>query len=164
MHIVGSKSRAKHRAPCDQPNVMSKILLLFLILLDVNPALADDPPCAYFYPKLSGLPHTRLTLANDGFKSVGDGKWAPGCEIVFESNVSIVSGEKVYDTFQTVINSPGWAIDNNLSADGPGSSSATIENERSKCTILWSQHAWIDDDGEHRQSSDIRMIVQCMSK
>ena len=146
---------------------MNKIflLLLFIFIINLNPAFANDSACFYFYPKLSELPHTKLNQTNNGFKSLIDGKWTHGCEIVFKSHDSIVSGDKVYDLFQSFINSPGWAIDNSLSADGPGSSSIGIENDKSKCTILWSQHAWIDDKtGEHRQSSNIEMIIQCTSK
>ena len=146
---------------------MKKILPLFLILIivNLNLAFADDFACSNFFPKLSELPHTKLTQNNNGFKSLWNGKWTHGCEIVFKSHDSIVSGDKVYDLFQSFINSPGWAIDNSLSADGPGSSSIGIENDKSKCTILWSQHAWIDDKtGEHRQSSNIEMIIQCSLK
>jgi hypothetical protein len=93
-----------------------------------------------------------------------DGTLTHGCEIVFTSHDSILSGDKVYNIFQSFINSPGWVIDDNLSADGPGSSSVTIESDKNKCTILWSQHAWIDEKtGEHRQSSNIDMIIQCSS-
>ena len=146
---------------------MKKILPLFLILIivNLNLAFADDSPCSYFYPGLSELPYIKLTQTNNGFKSLWDGKWTDGCEIVFKSHDSIVASDKVNDTFQSFINSPGWAIDNSLSADGPGSSSIGIENDKSKCTILWSQHAWIDDkSGEHRQSSDIEMVIQSKSK
>jgi hypothetical protein len=143
---------------------MNMILSLILILLIVNLdlAFADDSVCSNFYPKLSKLPHIELTQNNNGFKSLMDRNWTHGCEIVFKSHESIVSGDKVYETFQSFINSPGWAIDNKLSADGPGSSSVTIERDKNKCAILWSQHAWIDEKtGEHRQSSDIEMIIQC---
>ena len=146
---------------------MIKIFLLFpiIIFLNVNLALADDSACSNFFFKLSELPHTKLTLTNNGYKSLWDGKWIHGCEIVFKSHDSIVSGDKVYNTFQSFINAPGWAIDGKLSADGPGSSSVTIESDKNKCTILWSQHAWIDDEsGEHRQTSNIEMIIQCTSK
>ena len=146
---------------------MSKILPLILILLiaNLNLAFADCSACSCFYPKLSELPHIKLLQNNNGFKSLWDGKWTHGCEIVYKSHDSIVSGDTVYNTFQSFIHAPGWTIDNNLSADGPGSSSIGIENEKNKCTILWSQHAWIDEEsGEHKQSSDIKMIIQCSSK
>jgi hypothetical protein len=127
---------------------MNKIFFLFLILifLNVNLALADDSACSNFYPKLSESPHTKLTLTNNGYKSLWNGKWIQGCEIVFESHDSIVSGDKVYHTFQSFINAPGWTIDNNLSADGPGSSSVTIESNKGKSTVHWSQHAGIDEN------------------
>ena len=142
---------------------MNKIIplsLLFLIV-NLNLTIANDFACSYFSHKLSELPHIKLIQNTNGFKSIWDGKWTHGCEIIFKSHDSIVSSEVVYDTFQSFINAPGWTIDNKLSADGPGSSSATIENNKNNCTILWSQHAWIDEKtGEHRQSSDIEMIVQ----
>jgi hypothetical protein len=135
------------------------------MIVNLNLAFANDSACSYFYPKLSKLPHIELTQNNDGFKSLWDGRWVQGCEIIFKSTESIVSGDKVYDTFQSFINRPGWTIDNNLSADGPGSSSVTIENNKNRCAIVWSQHAWIDDKtGEHRQSSDIEIIIQCSPK
>jgi hypothetical protein len=140
-------------------------LILIFLIANLNLAFADDSACFYFYTKLSELPHIKLTQNNSGFKSLIDGKWTHGCEIIFKSHESIISGEKVYNTFQSFINAPGWIIDNNLSADGPGSSSATIERDKNKCAILWSQHAWIDENtGEHMQSSDIEIIIQCSSK
>ena len=62
----------------------------------------------------------KLFLTDDGFKSLWNVKLTHGCEVVFKSNESIVSGDKVYETFQSFINRPDWTIDNNLSADGPG--------------------------------------------
>jgi hypothetical protein len=146
---------------------MIKILPLIFILIIVNlsHAFADNSACSNFYHKLSELPHIKLTQNNNGFKALSDGKWTHGCEIVYESHESMIPGDEVYKKFQSFINAPDWAIDNKLSADGPGSSSVTIENDINKCIISWSQHAWIDDKtGEHRQSSDIEMIIQCTSK
>jgi hypothetical protein len=145
---------------------MTKILFLYLffIFFNINLAFADDFGCSYFYPKLAGLPHNKLTQNNNGFNSLMDGKRTHGCEIIFKSHDSIVSGEKVYNKFQSFINAPDWAIDHKFSADGPGSSSGTIENDKNRCTLLWSQHSWIEESGEHRQSSDIEMIIQCSSK
>jgi hypothetical protein len=76
---------------------MIKIFLLFLIIifLNVHLAFADDSACSYFYPELSKLPHIKLAQNNNGFKSLMDGKWTHGCEIVYESHESIVSGDKV---------------------------------------------------------------------
>jgi hypothetical protein len=140
------------------------VILIFLVV-NLNPAFADNSACSYFYKKISEIPHIKLTQNNNGFKSLWNGKWIHGCEIVFKSHDSIVSVDEVYKTFQSFINSPSWTIDNKLSADGPGSSSVTIESDKNKCAILWSQHAWIDEKtGEHRQSSDIEMIIQCSSK
>jgi hypothetical protein len=147
--------------------IMDKILPLILILLivNLNLAFADDSACSYFFSKLSELPHIKLTQTSNGFKSLMDGKWTHGCEIIFKSHDSIASGDKVYNAFQSFINAPDWAIDDKLSADGPGSSSVKIENDKNKCAILWSQHAWIDEKtGKHSKSSDIEMIIQCTSK
>ena len=146
---------------------LNNILPFFFILMIVNfnIALADDSACSYFFSKLSELPHIKLTKNINGFKSLWDGKWTHGCEIVFESHKSIVSGDEVYNTFQAFINAPGWTIDNNLSADGPGSSSIGIENEKNKCTILWSQHAWLDEQSnEIKQSRNIEMMIQCTER
>jgi hypothetical protein len=141
------------------------ILLFLLLIVNLSSASADDSACSYFFPKLSELPHIKLTTSDNGFKSLWDGKWNHGCEIIFKSHESIISGDKAYKIFQSFINAPGWMIDNDLSADGPGSSSIGIESDKSKCTIHWSQHAWIDEkSGEQRQSSDIEMIIQCSSK
>ena len=144
---------------------LSLILLVLQLIANLSSAFADNSACSYFYSKLSELPHIKLTASDKGFKSLWDGKWKHGCEIIFKSHESIISGDEAYETFQSFINAPGWMIDNKLSADGPGSSSIGIENDRSKCTIHWSQHAWIDEkSGEQRQSSDIEMIIQCSSK
>jgi hypothetical protein len=145
---------------------MNKILPIFFIsiIINFNSAYSDDSACFYFYPKLSKLSHIKLTQTNNGFKSLSDEKWNHGCEIKFKSHESIVSGDRVYNTFQSFNNAPGWTIDNKLSADGPGSSSVCIENDKNKCSIYWSQHAWIDEKtGEHKQSSEIEVIIQCTS-
>jgi hypothetical protein len=77
----------------------------------------------------------------------------------------LVSGSRVYDQFESFIHAPGWIINNNFVADGPGSSSVSIEKQNNRCLITWSQHAWIDEKTkEHRQSSQIKMIVQCSLK
>jgi hypothetical protein len=53
----------------------------------------------------------------------------------------------------------------NLVADGPGSSTVGIEKDNNRCLINWSQHAWIDEETKkHRQSRQIKMIVQCSPK
>ena len=111
------------------------------------------------------LPHTRLTETSNGFVSLLNGKSVKGCEVIFESNESIVSGEVVYLKFQSFTNRQGWFINENLSANGPGSSTVGIENNQNKCIIHWSQHSWIDEkSNEYRQSEHIKLIVQCSSK
>ncbi|HSQ85166.1 MAG TPA: hypothetical protein VLM43_10630 [Desulfobacterales bacterium] len=115
--------------------------------------------------ELLKLPHTRLTQTANGFASLLDGKSLKGCEVIFESDESMVSGEVVYLKFQSFTNWQGWYINENLMADGPGSSTVGIENNQTKCILHWAQPAWIDDQSnEYRQSEHIKLIVQCTSK
>ena len=55
-------------------------------------------------------------------------------------------------------------INENLSADGPGSSTIVIENNQNTCILHWSQHSWIDENSEYQQREHIKLIVQCTSK
>jgi hypothetical protein len=141
------------------------LLLTSLLLLNISAAFGADFVCSHFYNKLSELPHIQLTLNLDGFKSIWNGKQLQGCDVFYESHVSLVSGGKVYELFESFIQAPGWVINNNLVADGPGSSTVGIEKGTNRCLINWSQHAWIDEETkEHRQSSQIKMVVQCTLK
>ena len=136
-----------------------------LLLLNTSIAFGADPVCASFYRSLLQLPHTKLTQNINDYLSLWNGQRLQGCEVVYESHESLVSGSKVYDQFESFIHTLGWSINNNLVADGPGSSTVGIENEMNRCLINWSQHAWIDEKTkEHRQSSQIKMIVQCSPK
>lgn len=115
--------------------------------------------------ELLKLPHTRLTQTANGFVSLLDGKSLNGCEVIFESDESIISGEAVYLKFQSFTNGQGWHINENLMADGPGSSTVGIENNQNTCILHWAQSAWIDEQSnEYRQSENIKLIVQCTSK
>jgi len=141
------------------------LLLASLLLLNTSIAFGSDSVCSYFYRSLLQLPHTKLTQNNNDFLSLWNGQRLQGCEVVYESHESLVSGSRVYDQFESFIHTPGWLIKNSLVADGPGSSTVGIENENNRCLINWSQHAWIDEKTkEHRQSSQIKMIVQCSPK
>ena len=137
----------------------------FLFIFICQISNANDSTCLQFYNELLKLPHTRLTQISNGFVSLWNGKSLKGCEIIFESNESIVSGEVVYLKFQSFTNWQGWTINENLSADGPGSSTIGIENNQNKCILHWSQHSWIDEkSNEYRQSEKIKMIIQCTSQ
>lgn len=141
------------------------LLLAFLFVFTCQISNANDSPCSQFYNELLKLPHTRLTQISNGLVSLWDGKSVKGCEVIFESDESIVSGEVVYLKFQSFTNWKGWFINENLIADGPGSSTIGIENNQNKCILHWSQHAWIDEkSNEYRQSEHIKLIVQCSSK
>ena len=88
-----------------------------------------------------------------------------GCEVIFESHESIVQGSIVYNRIESLIHTPGWVMNNNLIADGPGSSTVGIENCTNRCLINWSQPAWINGKTkEHRQSHQITMTIQCSLK
>jgi len=137
----------------------------FLFIFICQISNANDSPCLQFYNELLKLPHTRLTETSNGFVSLLDGKSLKGCEVIFESSESIISGEVVYLKFQSFTNWQGWYINDNLSADGPGSSTVVIENNQNECILHWSQHARIDEkSNEYRQSEQIKLIVQCTSK
>ena len=137
-------------------------LLLIPIAAIVN---ADDSICTQFHQKLSELPHTKLNLNTNGFVSLFNGKPLDGCEIVFQTNESLVSGDKVNDLYNELINSDGWTQNNDYAADGPGSSLIGIENDGYRCLINWSQHAWLDDKtNEIKQSDQIKMGIQCSLK
>jgi len=138
--------------------------LAFLFIFICQISNANDSACLQFYNELLKLPHTRLTQISNGFFSLLDGKSLKGCEIIFESNESIVSGEDVYLKFQSFTNWQGWTFNENLTADGPGSSTIGIENNQNKCILHWSQHSWIDEkSNEYRQSDQIKLIIQCTS-
>jgi hypothetical protein len=141
------------------------LLFAFLFIFICQISNANDSPCAQFYNELLKLPHTRLTQTANGFVSLLDGKSLKGCEVIFESDESIVSGEAVYLKFQSFTNWQGWYINENLLGDGPGSSTVGIENNQNKCILHWAQHAWIDEQSnKYRQSENIKLIVQCTSK
>lgn len=146
---------------------MKTILLLaaFFLLINAGVASGTDSVCSYFYHKLSQMPHSKLIMNNGDFKSVWNGKQLNGCEVIYESNVSMVAGSKVFELFESLKQTPGWAINNDLVADGPGSSSMGIENETHRCLINWQQFSWIDEETQqYEQSSDIKMVVQCFLK
>ena len=146
---------------------MMKTLSLFFAFLSIficQISNANDSPCLQFYNELLKLPHTRLTETSNGFVSLLDGKSLKGCEVIFESDESIVSGEVVFLKFQSFTNWQDWSINENLIADGPGSSTIVIENNQDKCILHWSQHSWIDEkSNEYRQSENIKLMVQCTS-
>jgi len=104
-----------------------KIIFLFLallLLLNISVAFGDDSVCSHFYNRLSELPHTKLTLNIDSFISLWNEKRLEGCEVVYESHESMIPGSRVYDLFESFIHTPGWIVNNNLAADGPGAQSA----------------------------------------
>ena len=135
---------------------------VFLFIFFCRISNANESPCNQFYNELSKLPHTRLTETSNGFVSLLDGKSLKGCEIIFESNESKVSGEIIYLKFQSFTKRQGWFINEKLMADGPGSSTVVIENAQNRCILNWSQPSLMDEkSNEYRQSENIKLIVQC---
>jgi hypothetical protein len=103
-----------------------------------------------------------LTVNTNGFVTFWDGKQIDGCEVVFETDESMVSGEVVHQKFESFLNLWGWSLNEKLMADGPGSSTVGIEKDSNRCLINWSQHSWIDEKtGEIKQSDQIKIVVQC---
>ena len=143
----------------------SFFVVVLLMTLSYSSVFGKDTACSNFFEKLSELPHTKLALNKNGFSSLWDGKKMSGCEIIYESDESIVAGKKVYSVFQSFIHAKGWVINNKLAADGPGSSTVGIESDKNKCCIHWSQHAWIEEETIGPQKSNhIEMIIQCSPK
>jgi hypothetical protein len=167
MHIDELRSYQTFNPNYPLNNAMIKTLSLpfaFLFIFICQISNANDSSCNQFYNELSKLPHTRLTETTNGFVSILDGKSLKGCEVIFESNESRVSGEIVYQKFQSFTNWQGWYINENLCADGAGSSTVVIENNQNRCILNWSQPSWIDEkSNEYRQSENINLVVQCMS-
>jgi hypothetical protein len=127
------------------------------------PAFSEDSSCNYFYEKLQDIPHSKLTLKKGVFESLLDAKPISGCEVEFKSHVSMVSGEKVLERFESLTQTPGWVTDN--VADGPGSSTVVIKKDKSRCLLHWAQHSWVDEKSkEIEQSEDIEVMIQCFSK
>jgi len=168
MKLPGVSGLAKVLGPESLGRViMNKIILLSFsfLLLNISTTFCAESVCTYFYNNLSEIPHSRLVENNSGFTSIWDGKILQGCEIVYESNISLVLGADVYKLFESLIHSPNWTINNNLFADGPGSSTVGIENKMNRCLLNWSQHAWIDEEtNEQKQSNQINITVQCSAK
>ena len=140
-------------------------LLTSFMFVNISAVFGADSVCSHFYNKLSVLPHLQLTLSDDGFKSLWDGNHQQGCEVFYESHVSLVSESEVFQLFESFTRDPSWEIDGNLVADGPGSSIIGIKKDNNRCLINWTQHAWIDEETKkQRQSKQIKMIVQCSPK
>ena len=145
-------------------NAMTKksIGLIGFIILSCNAAHGDDSACRLFYSKLSELPHSKLTVNTDRFISLWDGKNINGCEVIFETDESMVTGEVVHKKFESLINLGGWSLNEKSMADGPGSSTINIENDGNRCLINWSQSSWVDEKtDEIKQSDKIKIVVQC---
>ncbi len=145
-----------------RPDRHALTLLAALLLLSSAPASAQSPGCSYFHSRLADLPGLDLVLSTGPFNSIWDGKRTDGCEVVFESHISILPADEARRKYEDLIKSPGWKLNEMLSADGPGASTAAVEKRGERCALHWSQHAWIEEaTHENRQSEDIRILVQC---
>lgn len=138
--------------------------LAALLVFICHICIASESPCLHFYNDLSKLPHSDLTLSDDGFVSIWDGKSMNGCEITFETNESLVPGKIVRQKFDSFINWRDWSTNPKLMADGPGSSTVGIENDQYRCMINCSQHSWIDQNSEHQRNNEIKLIIQCSER
>lgn len=147
-----------------RPQRHALILAAALLLAAVGhaPASAQSRGCSYFQSRLADLPGLDLVLNTGAFNSIWDGKRTDGCEVVFESHTSVLSEEDARRKFDELITSPGWKVNEMLSADGPGSATVALEKRGERCALHWSRHAWIEAaTHQDRQSEDIRILVQC---
>ena len=86
---------------------MIKFLLILLVFISIflsHICIAKDSVCLQFHDELVQLPHANLSFNKNAFLSILDGKSLNGCEIVFESDESIISGDIVYQKFQSIVN------------------------------------------------------------
>ncbi len=125
------------------------------------PAFGEDATCKYFSENLSDLPHSKLTLKKGVFCSLLNGKEISGCQVEFGSHASMVSGEKIFERFDSLSHTVGWSTDN--VADGPGSSTVIMKREKERCFLHWTQNSWVDEETkEIEQSEDIEVVIQCL--
>lgn len=147
---------------CSDRRAPTLLAVLLLTALGSVHASAQSPGCGYFHSRLADLPGLDLVLNTGPFNSIWDGKRTDGCEVVFESHTSVLPGEDARRKFEELVRSPGWKLNEMLSADGPGSSTVAVEKRGERCALHWSRHAWIEAAStEDRQSEDIRILVQC---
>jgi hypothetical protein len=128
-------------------------------------ASAQQPdPCEYFYRALEAVPHDTLVRSSGEIVWLWDDTATQGCEIGFAVHDSI-RGMVAVPEFDALDGSEmhalGWRMSDGIGADGPGSGIFGVERDAVRCLVSWAQHAWIDDDGEFRQSEWLSMTVQC---
>ena len=137
-------------------------IVLVALALQASPGFAQLAGCAYFHKKLSDLPHLDLYVSAEAFNSIWDGRRTDGCEVVLETHTSLLPSEDGRRQFEQLLKAPGWKLNELLVADGPGSSSAALEYRNERCSLHWSQNAWVEDrTHETRDGDEIRIIVQC---
>ena len=157
----GDTIRNYQSSQCNKYNFLKSISSRYNIDLGAQTAMIGR----FFYDKLSELPHTQLTVNTNGFVSLWDGQQSDGCEVVFGTDESMVSGKVAHQKFESFINLSGWSLNEKLMADGPGSSTVGIENDGTRCLVKWSQPSWVDEKaGEIKQSDKIKIVVQCSSE
>lgn len=146
---------------------MVEALLLIAFSLLVTQSRQENP-CDWFFSRLEVVPHTVLSLETEGvFVSLWGGEEFDGCELMFESNDSLLGDAEVPD-FDAYPGSEmvglGWETTEGIRADGPGSGIFGIESEDARCIVRWSQPAYIDDDGIFVQSDIFSMTIQCRAR
>lgn len=129
-----------------------------------DPGSRNPEPCQYFYDALEAVPHDTLTASS------GEGVWLwhdqgyVGCQIRFVTNDSLTAGYEIPD-FDAPEGSEmyrlGWRFIPEVGADGPGSGIFGIQRDSVECLVQWNQEAYIDDEGEFRQSDVLEMTIQC---
>lgn len=137
--------------------------LLLTAPLHAEPA---ERACDTFVQILEPLPHESLFQRSGPFNSTWFKTGAFGCEMVMVTSQQRLAGQLLPDlsaTPGTLLYQQGWRSQPTYLADGPGTGVAGIEKEQVLCLVYTEQPAWIDENGRHHLSSEIRIRVECMA-
>lgn len=150
-------------------------LRLFLISCCLLPCLlptvslhaeTTERACDTFANSLEAVPHESLFQRSGPFNSTWFKTGAFGCEMVLVTSQLRLAGQTLPDLSAapgTALYRQGWRQQPAYLADGPGTGVVGMEKGQVLCLVYTEQPAWIDDNGRHRQSSEIRIRVECMA-
>lgn len=148
----------------------SYILILFIGAVYAVPHHGQDPSenngCRYFADRLDSVPHHKLEIKTGPYRSFRDNRTYNGCKLTFITSDSLLNRfEYTMPRFQafdgTELYRMGWRINDNYSADGPGTGVHGIEKDTTLCLILYEKPAYLDDNGEIRSSESITLSIEC---
>jgi len=148
---------------------------LFLISCCLLPCLPLTAPlhaapaeraCDTFVQALESVPHESLFQRSGPFNSTWFKTGAFGCEMVMITSEQRLAGQPLPDLSAasgTFLYRQGWRIQPALVADGPGTGVVGMTKDQTLCLVYTEQPAWIDENGRHQQSDEIRIRVECMA-